>query len=69
MKNPLNFIEVSILCIGMTFGSICGQDKKTDSEDNSALPLIDSLISSQASVRSISCNYHQKRWLNNVGPT
>jgi outer membrane lipoprotein-sorting protein len=36
---------------------------------NNAAPLMDSVIASQKKITSIGCKYHQKRWLNNVGPT
>jgi outer membrane lipoprotein-sorting protein len=69
MDNLLKFLKTIIFCIIAVFFPICGQDLKSPSADNSALPLIDSIVSSQASIRSISCNYHQKRWINNVGPS
>jgi outer membrane lipoprotein-sorting protein len=36
--------------------------------DNAA-PLIDSVIAVQKKISSITCKYHHKRWLNNVGPS
>jgi outer membrane lipoprotein-sorting protein len=36
---------------------------------NNAAPVIDSVIASQKKITSIGCKYHQKRWLNNVGPS
>jgi outer membrane lipoprotein-sorting protein len=62
-------IYITTWCLLVILFPIRGQDTLASPPDNSALPLIDSVIASQSSILSISCKYHHKRWVNNVGPS
>jgi outer membrane lipoprotein-sorting protein len=44
------------------------QDTIRQSDDNGALPLIDSIVAAQTSARSVAAKYHHKQWLNDAAP-
>lgn len=60
---------ILILTVSAIVVSVSGEDMIGSSAEHGALALIDSIISSQTSARSIAGNYHHKQWLNDIGPS
>jgi outer membrane lipoprotein-sorting protein len=64
-----SFTILFLFCLRLVSWSEQSRVDTLFSPSNNATPLIDSIIATQKKTTSISCKYHQKRWLNNVGPT